>query len=379
MRTILHVTETGGPGGAETVFTQLATHVWKLQFRNLAAIPDPGWVADTVTSAGLTPLHVAISRTRPALDFGLYANLVHLIREHHVDLVHSHAFGMSVYACLAGLRTRTPVLCTLHGEVDLGRQDRRRAIKLGILRLGASKIVLVSNHLRDQLLSESRIPERLTAVVPNGVDCDLHSGGPDETLRAEFGISGDAFLFGAIGNVRPPKAYDNLLRAAAIAVQVNSNLRFLVVGEGSGSLLEDLLRLRAGLGLQKIVHFAGFRPDVTVPLRNFDAFVLASRSEGFSIATVQAMASGLPVVATKSGGPEEIVTDGEDGLLVPREDPDALAAAMLRVAADETLRRNLGNTARASARNKFSLTKMLESYDQIYREALGLNGHAPER
>jgi glycosyltransferase involved in cell wall biosynthesis len=379
MKTILHVIETGGPGGAETVFTQLATHAWNRQIRSLAAIPDPGWVADTLIAAGLTPLAVAIARTRPALDFGLYANLVRLIREHDVDLVQSHALGMSVYACLAGLRTRTAVVCTLHGEVDLGRQDRRRAIKLGILRLGASKIVLVSNHLRDQLLGDSRIPARLTAVVPNGVDFDLHSGGPDATLRAEFGIGRDAFLVGAIGNVRPPKAYDNLLRAAAIAVRRNPNLRFVVVGEGSGSLLEDLLRLRAGLGLQEIVHFAGFRPDATVPLRNFDAFVLASRSEGFSIATVQAMASGLPVVATKSGGPEEIVTDGEDGLLIPREDPDALAAAILRVAGDEALRRKLGKAARTTARARFSLTKMLDSYEEIYRDALGMRNPSPAR
>ena len=373
MKTILHVIETGGPGGAETVLIQLATHDSNHQFRNLAAIPGPGWVEDTLNAAGLTPLHVSISRKRSALDFGLYANLVRLIREHHVDLVHSHALGMSVYACLAGLRTRTAVVCTLHGEVDLGRRDRRRGIKLGILRLGASKIVLVSNHLRDQLLGESRIPERLTAVVPNGVDCDRHSGGPDGTLRAEFGIGRDSFLFGAIGNVRRPKAYDNLLRAAAIAVQSESgSAHHRSRARGVAPCWTTCCVYAPELGLQEFVHFAGFRPDVTVPLRNFDAFVLASRSEGFSIATVQAMASGLPVVATRSGGPEEIVTDGVDGLLVPREDPDALAAGMLRVAGDEALRRTFGSAARTTARERYSLAKMLESYEAIYLEGLGL-------
>ncbi len=196
--------------------------------------------------------------------------------------------------------------------------------------------------MRDRLLSESRIPADRTAVVHNGVDCDQHSGEPDRTLRVELGIRDDRFLFGAIGNVRAPKAYDNLLRAAALAMKSNPKLRFAVIGEGSGALLEELLRLRAELGLQQIVHFAGFRPDVSLPLRNFDAFVLSSRSEGFSIATVQAMASGLPVVATRSGGPEEIVTDGIDGLLVPPDDPASLAAAILRVATDEALRAILG-------------------------------------
>lgn len=379
MRTILHLIETVGPGGAETVFIQLATRGPDDHVRNLAALRGPGWVADRLRAGGSVPLRLSISETHSALDLGLYRCIVRLILELDVDLVHSHSLGISVYACLAGLRTRTPVVCTLHGEVDLGRSTRQRRIKLGLLRWGASKIVLVSNHLRDKLLVESRIPADRTAVVYNGVDCDRYAGGRDRTFRAELGIGDDSLLFGAIGNVRPPKAYGNLLHAAAIAAAINPNLRFAVVGEGTGTLLDELLRLRAELGLQDTVHFAGFRQDVTIPLRNFDVYVMSSRSEGFPIAPIQAMAAGLPVIATRCGGPEEIITDGVDGLLVPRDDPAALAAAMLRVAADETLRRNLGNAARASARNKFSLTKMLESYDQIYREALGLNDRAPAR
>jgi glycosyltransferase involved in cell wall biosynthesis len=379
MKTILHISETGGPGGAETVFIQLATRDSNGHFLNLAALPDLAavpaslWAEDLLNSAGLAPLRLAISRTRSAVDLGLYGSIVRLIREHDVDLVHSHALGISVYSCLAGLRTRTPVVCTLHGEVDLGRSARHRGIKLGILSLGASTIVLVSKHLRDKLLSESRIPAYRTTVVYNGVDCDRHLAEPDRTFRAELGIRDDAFLFGSIGNVRAPKAYDNLLRAAAVAVNGNHDLRFVVVGEGSGALLDELLRLRSELGLHDIVQFVGFRPDVTVPLRNFDAFVMSSRTEGFPISTVQAMASGLPVVATRCGGPEEQVTDGVDGLLVPREDPVSLGAAMLRVADDKTLRENLGRAATTSARTKFSLTKMLNSYDEIYREALGLD------
>jgi glycosyltransferase involved in cell wall biosynthesis len=376
MKTIFHVIETIGPGGAETVFIQLATRESKEHYRNVAALPGLGWVGDTLNAEGLAPLNLAISRTRPAVDFGLYRNLVRLIRENDVDLLHSHAFGISVYACLAGLRTGIPVVCTLHGEIDLARLKRWRRIKLAILRRGASKIVLVSNHLRERFLSESSIPADQTAVVHNGVDCDRHSGAPDRSFRAELGIGNDCFLFGAVGNVRIPKAYDNMLRATAIAVKANPKLRVAVVGEASGPLFEELVQLRAELGLQEIVHFAGFRPDIALPLRSFDAFVLSSKSEGFSIATVQAMASGLAVVATRSGGPEEIITDGVDGLLVPRADPDALAAGMLSLAGDSELRTRLGKAARASARAKFSLAKMLDSYEQIYDAALARNGRS---
>jgi glycosyltransferase involved in cell wall biosynthesis len=374
MKTILHVIETIGPGGAETVFIQLATRDSEGEFRNITALPGLGWVGDTLTAAGHPPLNLSISRARPAVDIGLYRDLVRLIREHDVDLLHSHAFGISVYACLAGLRTGIPVVCTLHGELDLGLSRRWRRTKVAILRRGAAKIVLVSNHMRERLLDESRIPPDLTAVVYNGVDCDRHSAGPDRTFRAELGIGDDCFLFGAVGNVRILKAYDNLLRATAIAVKANPKLRVAIVGEASGPLFEGLLPLRAELGLQDIVHFAGFRTDIAPPLRSFDAFVLSSKSEGFSIATVQAMASGLAVVATRSGGPEEIITDGVDGLLVPRADPAALAAGMLCLAGDSELRIRLGRAARASAREKFSLARMLESYEQIYDAALARNG-----
>ena len=374
MKTIFHVIETNGPGGAETVFIQLATRDSKEHYRNVAAFPGQGWVGDTLNAEGLAPIDLTISRARPAVDVGLYRNLVRLIRENEVDLLHSHAFGISVYACLAGLRTGVPVVCTLHGDLDLGRSRRWRRIKLAIMKYGASKIVLVSNHLRERFLGESSIPASQTAVVHNGVDCDRHSGAADRTFRAELGIGDDCLLFGAIGNVRILKAYDNLLRATAIAVKTNPKLRVAVIGEASGPLFEGLLELRAELGLQDIVHFVGFRPDITIPLRSFDAFVLSSKSEGFSIATVQAMASGLPLVATRSGGPEEIVTDGVDGLLVPRADPDALAAGMLCLAGDSELRARLGAAARASARAKFSLAKMLESYEEIYDAALARNG-----
>ena len=371
MRTILHVIETIGPGGAETVFVQLATRDSKGQFRNIAALPGRGWVGDALIAGGLSPLTLSISRTRQAFDFGLYRNLVRLIREHDVDLVHSHTLGISVYASLIGIRMGVPVVSTLHGEPDLGRSERWRRIKFAILKQGSSKIVLVSNHLRDRLLAESRIAADRTAVVHNGVDCDRHSGGPDRAFRGELGVPDDCFLFGAVGNVRALKAYDNLLHAAAIAVKKNPKLRFAVVGEtGTGKLMQDLLQLRAALGLQDIVLFVGFRPDITPPLRSFDAFVLSSKSEGFSIATVQAMASGLPVLATRSGGPEEIISDGVDGILVPRADSAALAEGMIRLASDSELRARLGAAARASARAKFSLAKMLQSYEEIYDAAL---------
>ncbi len=371
MKTVLHVFESWGPGGAETVFVQLVTRLSAREFKNLAVISHSGWVEDSLLAAGVTPLRAPMSGLAPTpVDLRLHRRLVQLVRDHHVDLIHSHTLGISTYACLAGLWTRTPVVCTLHGDVDLGRTDRRRGVKLRVLRWGASKVVLVSRYLQEQVVRETPIRREQTAVVHNGIDCDPFSGGPDRTFRDALGVPPDAFLVGAVGNVRVAKAYDTLLRAAAVAARRDARLRFVVVGQTKGDLIEPLMHLSRELGMNEVVTFAGFRDDIVPVLRSFDAFLLSSRSEGFSIATVQAMAAGLPVIATRSGGPEEIITDGVDGVFVPPDDPEAMAGAVVRIAADADLRARIGSAARATARARFSLAQMLESYEGIYREVL---------
>jgi glycosyltransferase involved in cell wall biosynthesis len=150
----------------------------------------------------------------------------------------------------------------------------------------------------------------------------------------------------------------------------NERYRFVIAGEGSGKIYDDVLALRDQLGLQHKVTFLGLRTDVAEIMRSLDVYVLSSTTEGFSIACIEAMASGTPVVATRSGGPEEILEDERSGLLVPVRNPDAMAGAVDRITSDRNLAANLVAGARIRVTSRYTLDSMLNSYEALFESLL---------
>ena len=362
-RTVLHLIDTTGPGGAETVFTDLAQGLDSSRYRSVAVTAGPGWVEDTISAGGIQR-HTVEQRGKFALKY--VRALGRLALKERVDLVHAHLVGASVYASLAALGTGIPVLCTIHGHADLPKADRLRLLRYGVLRVGASHVVAVSESLRREFQARSGFPAERTSVVYNGIDLNAFHPGDGSAIRQELGIASGEFVFGALGNVRAPKAYDVLLRAAALLAADSIPSRVVIVGDISGGVYPALAALASSLALGSRVTFAGFRRDVPEVLRAFDALALSSRTEGFSLATVQAMATGVPVVATRSGGPEEILEDGVSGLLVPTDDPAALAAAMRRLRDQPELRDRFARAGPQSARARFNRTSMIEAYQRLY-------------
>lgn len=373
MRTVLHLIDTTGPGGAETVFTDLAPGVVGERYRSVAVIAGPGWVEDTLRAGGIG---YSIIPQRGRFSTRYVRALRAVLARERVDLVHAHLLGASVYAGLSSVGTRVPVMGTLHGHADLPRGDWLAPLRYGVLAATVRHMVAVSESLRREFVRRSGFPETRTSVVYNGIDLHAFHPGTDTTFRAELGIGADEFVFGALGNVRAPKAYDVLLRAAALLAAEARPSRVVIVGDTAGGVFPELERLHAALGLGDRVRFAGFRRDVPNLLRAFDALVLSSRTEGFSLATVQALATGLPVVATRSGGPEEILQDETTGLLVPPEDPAALAAGMRRLRDDPVLREQLRRAGPGAVATRFDRAGMLEAYLRLYDALLaGRPGH----
>jgi glycosyltransferase involved in cell wall biosynthesis len=174
-----------------------------------------------------------------------------------------------------------------------------------------------------------------------------------------------------VANLRRDKGYEFFVRSARRIADRVPHSHFVAVGEGS---VQDVTRLQAlvgELGLTERFSFLGFRPDIAEVLSELDVFVLSSTSEGFSLATVEAMASGRPVVVTRSGGPEEIVEDGRTGFLVPSADAGAIAAKVCEVLANPSLAEELGANARRNVEQRFSLVRMLAEYENLYQRLLG--------
>ncbi|MFB4203324.1 D-inositol-3-phosphate glycosyltransferase [wastewater metagenome] len=372
---VLHTIDTTGPGGAETVFRQLATGLDPARFRSVVAITGEGWLADDLRAHGVTPVMLPGGRRRMSVRY--LRALVGLIRRERIDVVQAHLFGTAVYASIAGLLTRRPVVATLHGSVDVDPADRVLALKFALLRAGLSAAVFVSDALRDGLAAGGVLPAGRCRRIYNGVDVARYRGIDRASARERLGAGDGEILLGALGNIRPAKDYGVLLEAMARLVDGPQGHRFRLVIAGQPDrhgLHEALLRRRDELGLGERVAFTGHCTDVPGLLGALDAFVLSSASEGLSIATLEAMAAGVPVVATRCGGPEEIVSHGETGWLVPAGDPAALATGLARVAGDPDLSARLAASGLARVRAEFSLEAMTGAYAGVYEQALARNG-----
>jgi glycosyltransferase involved in cell wall biosynthesis len=261
---------------------------------------------------------------------------------------------------------RIPVVSTFHGVVDYASVERLKRFKFAAINVGSQGIVAVSESLRKHIVNSTPINANKVQVIYNGIQTADFQRPHSDRLRRQFGWGESEIIVGSLGNIRTAKGYDILLQAAALLKQSATPFRFVIAGQGKPGLYDNLLKLRAELALEERVHFLGFNDDPADFLSNLDLFLLSSTSEGFSIATIQAMASGLPVIVTRSGGPEEIVTHGENGWMVEAGSPEAIATALEKVATESTLARQYANRGRAHALKVFDIGSMLAAYDEIY-------------
>jgi glycosyltransferase involved in cell wall biosynthesis len=367
VKTVLSLIETGGPGGAETVCLELLRGLDPARWRGLAVVPYEGWLSDRLRENGIET-HVLPERR--SLDLSFLRRVASLVRRRRVDLVHGHLFGSSARAGLLSRLTGVPAIGTLHGIADLASAERFLALKVALLRHGLARVVFVSDPLRDEFLRTVRYPASRSAVIPNGIDAERFAVSPSSGFRTSIGVPEDAFVVGSVGNLNAAKGFDVLLRAAALLKARAPGCRIVIVGDSQGRQSAELLSLRDRLGLADDVLFTGFRSEIAQALASFDVYALTSRSEGFSLSLVEAMAAGLPVVATRCGGPEQIVSDGRTGLLVENGSAEAVAQAIQRLRDDGRLAASLGEAARAAVRERFTVRAQVEAYQRLYDECV---------
>lgn len=360
---ILCTIDTCGVGGAETVFVQLLNGLDRTVYSPYVVLKGKGWLYDEVVKLGIHPEIVSMEGT---FNVSYLVNILRIIRQNKIDLIHSHLFGSNLYCSIGGMLVGVPVISTFHGAVDADLNGRLVATKFRLINGGSRYIVFVSNYLKDYYSARTVVSRKKCVTIHNGIDCDRYIRSKDRRVRDEWGYCDDDFVIGAIGNVRPAKGYQVLLRAAVIVAKRYRNCKFIIAGEGHGDLYSSLLELRKNLGLEEIVKLIGFRSDVNKVLNGLDLFVLPSTTEGFSISTIEAMSASLPVVVTDSGGPAEIVGNGKSGLVVLPNSPEKLAEAIETCIADNDLRQRLGEVAAQEVRSRYSINAMTNSYRTLY-------------
>ena len=358
--TILYLMETAGRGGAESVVLTLAKQ--RGDRAHVASLRS-GWLTEQICEAGV---ECSVLPYPMRSDLLLVFGIARLIDKVKPDLVHCHCFTMNTLGAVAAAIAGVPSIGTVHGAIyDLDTRARRLAYRVaGRLH---HRIVTVSHYLRDELHNRTGVPTGKIEAIYNGVAATDAARDDTAFVRCETGVADSEVLVGSVGMLRPEKGHLDLIEALAIARKAVPGMKLLLVGDGKCK--EELMRRAEECRLNGAVKFASSGSNVMSMMGAMDIFALPSHTEGLSIATIEAMSCGRPVVVTDCGGPTEIVSHGVTGLVVPPCDPPSMAEALVRLARDSALRTCLAANGRARARDAFSVGRMLERYEQVYEEA----------
>jgi glycosyltransferase involved in cell wall biosynthesis len=302
------------------------------------------------------------------VDWSVVRSLVRFCRREHVNVLHAHNHVGHLYAGIAGVLTRLPVLVTLHGQ---GVQDGfKTRILRRILCFRTAQVVAVSEDARSVAVRSHAVPINKLCIVHNGIDTrrnfEVEMRSHRDAMREKLGISAGTTVIGTVGRLSPEKDYTMLIEAFAQWIAEAHPRKGVLVLVGDGIERSQLEREAERLGVQTLCRFAGEQRNVPAWLSIFNVFCLSSRTEGLSISLLEAGACGLPCVVTDVGGNREVVRDGHNGFLVPYRAVDQMAAAFRRLHTDPEMRVRMGGNARENVDAHFSLKKTIDDYEQLY-------------
>jgi len=320
----------------------------------------------------LSKFNTLIVQLRNSLDIVSALRLAHFIREREIEIIHAHVARDYPLAALASrLAGNMPLVLTRHVLFPL-----KNIHKLTLRHV--SRVIAVSQAVTDVLDKQRIFAPHKVVTIPNGIDTKRFAKKIDERSHL-FNKTGAPLLAGMVGHLAPIKGQEEFIRAAAIIASQRADIDFVIAGEDKSRTGENRAAIEvliAELDLGKRVHLTGWLDDVRDLLWAIDLFVSPSRSEPFGLAIIEAMASGVPVVASLSEGAREIIEDGTTGRLVPIGDAEALAKVIAALLADPAERKRLSANAHLVAHQHFSLERMVAATEQLYQDVITNGGRS---
>lgn len=362
---ISHFVENLNRGGLERAVIDLVRAQVALGHRcQVICLFERGSLADELAELDV-PVHACGKRR--GFDLSALKRARRRLREHATGILHTHNATAHYHAVLAalGLPIRRTIN-TRHGMGALEVGSRREWLyRRSLARTDA--VVTVCETARRELLRLGAVPESKLVAIPNGIRIERYAAADESTrgrLRDSLGLPAQTRVIGTVGRLAPAKDHLGLITAFAELSGRVPDCALVIVGDGE--LRGELeARIRAA-ALQDRVFLLGDRNDVGDLLRGFDLFAMSSRTEGYSIALLEASAAALPIVATDVGGNAEIVRDGVNGRLVPAGDSLRMMTALQELVEDPALRAVLGQAGREWALREGSFTTMAKRYDALY-------------
>jgi glycosyltransferase involved in cell wall biosynthesis len=359
-------------GGGERCFAQIISGLPEDKYEIFLASAENRLFYDAIRKTRVHFIPLDFSRTCNPLPL---ARLVKIIRTEEIDIVHGQGARAEFYARFAsGLSRSSKYVSTVAMPVegyDVGKFQKR--VYLFFDRFSerhVDRFIVVSDSLKKRMINHHTVPAEKIVRIYNGIEIDFYNTDEQEDRRAkireELSLDNDVLLVGAIGRLVWQKGFEYFLQCIPDVVGICSRTKFLLIGEGP--LRRPLEDLSKRLGIEPFIIFTGQRNDIRDVLAALDIIVITSVLEGFPMITLEAMAMGKPIIATRIDGTTEQIRDGKEGLLVASRSPAELTKAIVRVAGDSLLASSLGNAARQRVIAEFSVQQMIEATIKVYEE-----------
>ncbi len=288
------------------------------------------------------------------------------IKREKISLIHVHGFYQLLYCLLPAKLAGVKIVYTEHANFTIKR-FKKYTLLASILPRFVHRITTVSNYLKNYFVQELMIPSSKINVIHNGIDIQKF-----RNLNVDYPKRNNGRInIGTVGRLTEAKDHEGLLKALAIIHEIRDDFQLTIVGDGElRPFLESAVK---ELKIENHVSLLGSRDEIPRLLSTFDIFVLSSKREGFPIALLEAMACERPIIATTVGGIPEVIEDGVNGVLIPPENPVALAKAILGLLEDRPLIEDIAKRARKTVEGCFSMTGMIQSYQKLFLDVMGLS------
>jgi glycosyltransferase involved in cell wall biosynthesis len=366
---LLHIIDHLGSGGAQEALLSLVKYCDRRRFHvEVATLHGQGHYWDSFRRLA-APLHTL----SPHKYIPLYLpRLLHLLQTGKFDLIHCHLTASNLIAKPLAAILGVPLIFN-YDQNDMSRTQQKTLLLLDRLaNLLTDHIIAVSASTRDFLIQQEGVPADKITIIYNGVDLERFQAAPDASTRATWrhtwGLPENTPVVAGVGRLRQQKNFPLFLRVAREVLRAIPQAGFVIAGEGPDR--KDLEILARDLGIASQVHFLGYVSDMTELYAGVDVLLMTSHSEGTPLTVLEAMAMGVPVVASRVDGMAEVLEDALDAYLVSPGDLSAFAHRTCRLLQDQALARGFSQAGREKVRRRYSAVSMTQQLENIYLKFL---------
>ena len=382
---IFHVITSLKIGGAESALFNFLQKSINDKNKHIIAYFYPGPNLEKIKNLGFKTYHIKGLFWK--YDLFAYKMLKTIIKKHKPDIVHSSLWSANLFSKLITKSLDIPIVCDLHSNFLYDGKIRRLIEKLTLFK--ANKYIAVSNSVKEGFLSsfkkEANKLESKIIVIPNAIDTNIDKQHEQTITRKDIGFDSSDFLVGAVGRLEKIKSYDLLIKSFSTVCnkikKINAlskhNMNYIrpiklcIVGEGSQK--KNLVRLVKHLNLKKNILFTGERKDIYNIYPLFDCLAISSKSEGLSIALLEALTFGLPIISTSNSEEtfnvkeqHDVLTNKINGLIVPSQDQKKLAIAIEKLYLNHDLCTKMKISNKQLVKNQFSIDELIIKYNSVY-------------